>query len=37
MDNPVGWWEEHYRAAGRDQGYSQVQVNEYRNYIALAK
>jgi len=37
MDNPVEWWEEHYRAAGRSEGYTKEQINEYRNYIALAK
>jgi hypothetical protein len=35
--HPVAWWEEHYRALGRREGYSLDQVNEYRNYIKLAK
>ena len=35
--HPVAWWEEHYRSVGKREHYTREQVNEYRNYIALAK
>ena len=37
IEHPVAWWEEHFRSVGRAKGYSKAEVNEYRNYIALAK
>lgn len=37
MARPVEWWEEHYKAAGRDQSYPSAQLSEYAEYIALAK
>ena len=35
--HPVAWWEKNYRIIGEQQGYSPKQVNEYRNYIAMAR
>ena len=37
IEHPVAWWEEHFRSVGRAEGYSKAEINEYRNYIALAK
>ena len=33
----IPWWKEHYRAIGRREGYSAVQIKEYANYIELAR
>ena len=35
--HPTAWWEEHYRAVGRRECYTDAQINEYRNFIAVAK
>ena len=35
--HPVTWWEEHYRALGRKEAYTDAQIDEYHNYIAMAK
>ena len=34
--HPVGWWQEHYRATGKTEGYTKTEVDEYGLYIALA-
>jgi uncharacterized protein YjbI with pentapeptide repeats len=35
--HPIAWWETHYRELGYKNHYSHAQINEYRNFIALAK
>jgi hypothetical protein len=35
--HPLEWWEQHYRTLGRREKYTPAQVNEYRNFIALAR
>jgi len=37
VSHPVAWWLEHYRALGRQEGYTAKQIAEYRGYIALAR
>ena len=34
---PLGWWEEHYRAIGRTEGYSDIEVEEYGEHIAACR
>lgn len=34
---PVAWWEEHYAAVGRAEGYTAEQVAEYRSYIDFCR
>ena len=34
LHKPLMWWEEHYRATGRTEGYSDKQVDEYGEHIA---
>ena len=33
----IEWWKQHYRAVGRREGYTKSQIQEYRNYIELAR
>jgi len=35
--HPVEWWEEHYAAVGRREGYNSQQVEEYREHIQYCK
>ena len=32
--HPLTWWEEHYAATGRTEGYTTAEVEEYRQHIA---
>ena len=35
--HPLTWWEEHYRAVGRREDYSDQQVAEYADHIAACR
>ena len=35
--NPLVWWEKHYQAVGRKEGYTAEQIDEYRLHIAHAR
>jgi hypothetical protein len=35
--HPVEWWEEHYAAVGRTNGYSATEVLEYRKHIQYCR
>ncbi len=37
MHETVEWWEEHYAAVGRKEGYTDSEVAEYRAHIAHCK
>ena len=34
---PLEWWEEHYRAIARKEGYSDTEVEEYGEHIAACR
>jgi hypothetical protein len=37
LEHPLAWWEEHYKATGRAEKYTEQQVTEYRARIAHAR
>ena len=37
MHETIEWWEEHYRAVGRKEGYTDAQVEEYAEHIRYCK
>jgi hypothetical protein len=37
MHQTVAWWEEHHRAIGREEEYTDAQVEEYAEHIRYCK
>jgi hypothetical protein len=37
MRKTAAWWDEHYAGVGRKEGYTPAQVEEYRQWLDIAK